>query len=323
MTPQFPPGQEGPLTQLPPLANPFVQAGPPQPPQPLPQTPPPPTLQESEPEVYKIDPLVLDRRVKIRVDGASRMVTKDLLAQTVQSWLPIIGNGPFMQGLMSSGQTFDWPVFFKMAQDATGTGKLYPFIRPMNQQEEQRSQQPPPQVRAQMQKTQADGQVRTQLSQDKLQAERERIQSDAQIKHEQISEESARHILKLLMESQNNGAEAKQAESQAKVQGMQQEGQLKLQHLHQEHQLKMQQAQQKGSIDTQLAMQKGAVDTHLGHQKLAMQSQQNQMDMQSAQAKHHADLAKAKSILAQGKAKAESAKMQPKPTAKPAAKPAR
>src|SRR5215469_2570825 len=101
-TPPPPQGPQpgDPLQQLPPLAASLVQGQLP-PPQPLPQTGAPSQPSQTS-NVYKIDPKVFERKAKIRVDGSSRMITKDILAQNIQFLTPLLGNGPFISNLMQA-----------------------------------------------------------------------------------------------------------------------------------------------------------------------------------------------------------------------------
>lgn len=286
-----------PSTQLPPLATSLV-AGQLPPPQPLPQVPNgvPQLPPQQQDQVYKIDPQVLDRKAKIRIDGSSRMITKDILSQVVQFLAPFIGNGPFLSQLMQAGQTIDFPVFFKMLQDATGTQRQYPIIRPLNPQEEQRMQQPPPQARAQLMKAQADGQNRKDIMQMKLQGERERMQGEQRLRELEIQEQSARHLIseimaekQALMDSQGN-APAKQAEAKVKLML----GQQELKQKAQEHQMDLQHQSRQHAMD------------------MRQQVHQNILDTQSANMHHQAEMSKVQQIMAQGAAKAAAARMQPK-----------
>lgn len=318
MTPQMP-GQAGPLDSQPVAANPLAQPYPQQPPQPsLPLTPPP---EDPQQEIYTIDPLVLERPVKIRVDGASRMLSKDLVAQSFQQILPVMTNGPLISELAQSGQTVDWPVFWKMLQDGTGTSKMYPLVRPMNPQEQQQRQQPSPDAKNQMQMKQMDMQTRTQLGQQKSQTEQMKIQVQKDLEEKKISEESARHILDFLQKHNETNDPAKERESQVKLQAMQQEHALKRDQMQQEGHIKTQLALQKGQVDTHVAQQKGAVEQQLGQQKLGLQSQQNHMAMQQNHVKHQGSMMQAKALLAKGHAQATAAKMQPKKPAETMSRP--
>src|SRR5438552_191593 len=97
----------GPSMPLSPLSSPgLVQPGqpgqPPLAPGQLPQLqPPPPYGDDQQQEVYEIDPQVLERPVRIRIDGASRMLTKDILSQVVPFLSQFILNGPLLQQLTS------------------------------------------------------------------------------------------------------------------------------------------------------------------------------------------------------------------------------
>lgn len=300
-----------PSTQLPPLANSLV-AGQTPPPQSLPQQPAQPSPQQSA--SYRIDPKVLDRPVKIRIDGSSRMLTKDILSQVVQFYLPIIGNGPFLQQLMMSGQTIDFPKFFEMVQEATGTKRLYPIVRPLNQQEEQRLGQPPPQVRAQMQMKQQEGQTRKDIMQMKVEADKEKTASAERTKMHQISEESARHIIEQILNE--GGPMAKMMEARLKAQQGQQQMHLKMaqgrqemQQKHVEHLMDMQHQARQHAADLQMQRNQMGLDMLQQRNQMGMDAQRAHLDNQMAQAN---GMAKMQQILSTGKAKKDAAEMQPK-----------
>jgi len=299
-------GAFGPAPPLP-LGGPFVGGPPPPPPMPLPQQQ-APQADDGESVIYEIDPEVLSQRVKIRIDASSRMVTKDTLAQTIQFMTPLIANGPFVQQLLTSGYAIDWPTFFEMAQAATGTSRQYHLIRPINAKEEARLAEPPPQVKAQMAKTQSDVQIRTQLGQMKMQSEQAQIQSNERMKQLEIEEASARHLLDLIQQQREESDPTAQAKLQAEMQktamglqAKQAEHKMKLTAQHQQHQMDMAQAVQKAELDSRLQQHQANMDT-------ALAQRQASMDHEVAHTKARTQV---HSILATGLAKAKAAKMMP------------
>ncbi len=321
--PQLDPNQQpGPSQQLPPLAQSLV-AGTLPPPQALPAMG---QGQDPQSSIYTVDPEVFDRPVRINIDGSSRMITRDILSQTVQFIAPFIGNGPFMQQLQASGYTVDFPTFFKMLQDATGTKRMYHWIRPLNPQEQQRLDAPPPQVVAAQQKSQLDSQTRLQIMDMKVKADTANSDKQAQLKELEIQEASARHILTTIQAErqalQQGQGDAQKAALDAKIKA--QQAQQDLTHKAQAHQLDMSAQQQKLGLDFQAQRAQHALDLRQQFQQHLMdtsqQSSQHGLDMQHAQhdhaLKHAIEIAKAKQVLSMGAAKAKAARMMPKPQPK-------
>ena len=87
----------------------------------------------------------LNRPVKFRIKGSSRMLTQAKLQSMAPFLSQYIMNGPFMSRAMKSGQTvIDFTEFFQLIQDATGSKAAYKLIRPLSDQEKSQMGQPPP-----------------------------------------------------------------------------------------------------------------------------------------------------------------------------------
>ncbi len=310
------------MTPMPPpqaLGGP--QAGPPQgPPQGGPPQPPPgPSPQQiadmqkqqaAQQEIYGIDPLVLQKPVKIRIDGSSRMVSKDVLMQMVPFLAQFMFNGPFVSQLAQLGETPDYETFFKMLQDASGTTRMYPLLKPLTPEQQQRLSTPPPEVMAKAQQADKEQQTRLQIMQMKLQGDQQTTEINARLKELQIQEESARHLIDVMQE-EKSGLQAMLDEAQSRqqdLQGKQQDQALKNQGAQQALAAKQAQAQHALGLAKTNALQ-DLLHSHVS----------NQQDLQQADAVHQQNmsqaqmegLAKVRSLLAQGQAKAAAARMQP------------
>ena len=179
-------------------------------------TPPPPSVPTPglDPElttpvddVYSIDPLVLDRPVRMRIEGSSRMLSRSALQQIWPFLAQAALNGPFLQGMAMQGMTVDFVEMIRMLEDASGTMRSYRIFRPMNQQEQQMRQMPSPDARVKLQLGQQEQQTRQQIMQTKVQGQQALEQLRAMVKDKEIDEASARHILSLLQQENSGQAQ--------------------------------------------------------------------------------------------------------------------
>lgn len=188
--------------------------------------------------------------VRFKMFGASRMLTREKLAQIVPFLFQNLFQGPFIQGLQQSGRTIDFDVLAEMLQDAAGTQRRYQFIRPMSQQEQQAMQTPPPQVVADQQQAQLDAQTRLQMGQTKAQTE----------------------ITKELIKKRPDPSQMQQMLMQARLAQQKQQGDLAAQR--QKMVLDHLQAQQKMRNDHTAAMQKMLHDHMMARVKVHSQALQ-------------------------------------------------
>lgn len=201
--------------------------------------------------------------------ASSKMLAKANLMQIFPFVTQYLLSGPLLEALKASGQTVDFNVLIDMLQDAAGTKGRYDLIRPMNDQEKQAAQQPPPEVLMEQQKQAADHQNAKEIMGMKIQGD----------------------LQKTAISKQGDPMEAqmKQLESQQKMQieafKAQMEAQMMQQKLEFEKQLaglKLQTERQKSEAQVQSAQTKMALDAQMGQQKMEMQQQQSAMDFQTA-----------------------------------------
>lgn len=247
-------------------------------PQPLPTTPPEemnlavpgldPELSPVQSEAYQIDPLVLNRPVRIRIDGSTRMLSRAALQQDVGMLAQFILNGPFLQALGANGDTVDFTEFARMLQDATGITRSYRLFRRLTPQEQQARQQPSPDAQMKMQAAQLEAQTRTQIMQMKQQGESARLQVESALKDKAIDEESARYLLGLIAKEREGGGQAKAQEGQQKLALQAAQGQQKLRQDAQSHVLKLRQQQQELAVRGAEGQQKLRTSAAMDQQKL-------------------------------------------------------
>ena len=267
----------------------------------MPPPPPPgvgfdPEMTPPSQEVYQIDPLVLDRPVKIKIEGSSRMLARAGLQQLWPFIAQATLNGPFLQGLAQQGLTADFQEFMRMAQDAVGTTRLYKLFRQMTPQEQQARSQPSPDAQLKAQIAQQQDQVRLQIMDKKVQGDQLIAQIEAELKNKQIDEESARKILELIR------GEHSDLITRPNPQQEMQMHQMDLQAKSQEHRMKLQHQQQEGQMKLQQQAHKMRLDAVQAHMKTQQQTQNTALTGRM----------QAHNILAQGVAKAQAARMQPK-----------
>lgn len=220
-------------------------------------------------------------KMKFRMEASSRMMTREKLAQIFPFLTQYMLNGTFIQGIQKTGQTVDFNEVFKMLQDATGTGRLYNFIRPMSQQEQQAAQTPPPEVQMQAQQKQQDLQTRLQIAQGKnqtdiqtaqiaaqnsgptpqeLQQDQQTHQMDMERENQRLQNEKELARIKIMAEMEKHRMDAagkqqelafKQQEMAQNVHASQAENAINLQQKQAESQMSQEQAQQQHDMTIQ------------------------------------------------------------------------
>lgn len=276
---------------------------------PPPDQPPPgvdPELTPPVGNVYAIDPEVLDRPVRIKIDGSSRMLSRSALQQIWPMLSQSLLSGPLLAEMTRNGITVDFIEFLRMLEDAVGTMRSYRLVRPMNQAEQQARNSLPPEVQARTAAQDKSDQIRLQLGQMKLDGDKNKVMTEAEWRQKGIDEESARHILALIAQEKADKANKpnpaiEQAQMQAKLQGDAASKQLDLQSTAASKQLKLQHAQAMNNIE----LQKAAHDLVLQHvganqdqmadlthtrQQLLLNHLTGQQKLQHAQESHQQNL---------------------------------
>lgn len=179
---------------------------------------------------------VFHKPVKMIMDAASRMITRDRLGQNLPTVMQYLINGSVMQGLSGIGLTIDFEQVAQTVQDAAGLPRRYQWIRPMTDQEKQQLNQPPPEAIMQQQMKQQDLQMRDKATTLKHQSEMAGHQAEIQ---------------KAIIAKQTDPMEAqmKQAEMQAKLQFQDQSNQQKMAAKQMEIEMKARADQQKLEAD--------------------------------------------------------------------------
>jgi hypothetical protein len=212
--------------------------------------------------------------VRFTISASSKMLTREKLAQMVPFLAQYLLNGPFIQGLQASGQTVDMEVFAQMVQDATGTSAMYKLFRPMNQQEQQARQTPPPQVQMQAQQAQQEQQTRLQLMDKKVQGELQKTQ-----------------ILKQPDPGAAQQLQAKMQADQQKAQNDRQKTMMDLFAQQQKMKLEREKSQHKLMIDHLTAQQKMAHERQKSQQDMLLGAVQGKQQLQQSQEQHQNDMA--------------------------------
>ncbi len=146
-------------------------------------------------QLSKVNTGAFKGNMRFRMLASSRMMTREKLAQVF----------PFLAQYMMK--------VFQLLRDATGTGRLYNFVRDMNDQEKQAHGQPPPEAQFQAQQSDKELQTRMQLGQMKSQTE---IQK-AQISKQGDPMEAQREMQKAQMEMQQMQAETENDKVKAQM----------------------------------------------------------------------------------------------------------
>lgn len=203
-------------------------------------------------------------KMRFRMLASSRMMTREKLAQVFPFLMQYMVNGTFMGELHKAGKTIDFTELFQMLQDATGTGRLYDFVRPLSPQEQQAMNQPPPEAVADQQKTQAEHQNRLQLQQMKSQTdlqkaqitsqpspqelEQDKVRMQMDMEREQEKIKSERELAQIKIQAERDKHQMAMQGKQMELQGRQQEVQMNLHATQAQHEQEMQQMQQQGDI---------------------------------------------------------------------------
>lgn len=260
--------------------GPSQQAAPPQPDptwQVYPQTAPPAG------GVYQIDPAVMDRPVRIKIEASSRMVGRPQLQQDFQALSQTILNPGLLPALAEDRMKVVWPEVLRMFNDATASGRQYRWIAAMTPEEVQAHQQPNTQQQQDMAKAQLDAQTRQQIMQMKIQSEQSIAQMDQRMQELQLQEEAARHILDLIVREKADIAgqpdpmqaqrefQMELAGKQVDLQHKQATNSMDLQRMAQEHQLGVQQQATDGRLQAHQQVQQMVLDSLKGRQQLAHQ----------------------------------------------------
>lgn len=218
--------------------------------------------------------------VNFKILASSQMVTREKLAGIFPTLIQFFAQGPLVQGLVASGLAVDWEQMFKMMQDATGVGKVYRLVRPMNEQEKQAASQPPPDVQAEMQIAREKNQ--TELQKEQMKAAGSPMEMEAE--KMKLEMEMMKEQMKLQIEQQKMELEKEKAQLQMQIKRM--EMQMKAQEL----QMKQVFGQAEMQQDFQLKTQQAQLDSELQQQQHAMNMQQSQqqaeMSNEQAQASH-------------------------------------
>jgi len=220
-------------------------------------------------EVTWVNGWSFQRPCEFNMLASSRMLAKANLMQIFPFVTQYLLSGPLMESLKSTGQTVNFEALLDMLQDAAGTKGRYDLIRPMNEQEKQQAQQPPPQF--QMEQAQQQGQFahEKELTQMKIQGDLQKTQMSKGGSPEEAQ-------MKMAESSQKMQLEQMKAQMAAQMQ------QQKLDYEKQMAQLKFQLEREKGAAQIQTAQQKMVTDQMSAQQKMEMQQQQSSVDLQTA-----------------------------------------
>lgn len=218
-----------------------------------------------EGNLSKVSSNAFGGKMRFRMLASSKMMTREKLAQVFPFLTQYMVNGTFMGELHKSGKTIDFMELFQMLQDATGTGRLYNFIRPLSPEEQQAMKQPPPEAVADQQKTQAEHQNRLQLQQMKSQTDLQKAQIAAQpspqeleqdkvrmqmdMEREQEKIKSARELAQIKAQAERDKHQMAMQGKQMELQGKQQEVHMNLQASQAQHQQEMEQMRQQGDAE--------------------------------------------------------------------------
>ena len=162
-----------------------------------------PILGESQ-RFMQVGKEVFDGPMRFKMLSASRMMTREKVQQVFPVIMQFMAQGPMVEGLAQTGLTIDWQEMLQMMQDATGTERLYKLVRPMNQQEQQARQAPPPEAQMEMQKAQQEAQTRIQMGQMKAQTDMAKIQADQDAQEEETNRFMIEQIVKQALEREKN-----------------------------------------------------------------------------------------------------------------------
>ena len=140
---------------------------------------------EGQGQFVQVPAAVFSQGAKVRVRAASRMLSRDRLAQLYQFVAQNMLQGPVVQALQQRGETVDVKELMTMLMDATGVARRYMLVRPMDEQEKQfMQQQQQAQAEAQnqgrMQEKQLEAQTRERIMDKKIQGDMQKEQMKSQ-----------------------------------------------------------------------------------------------------------------------------------------------
>jgi hypothetical protein len=213
--------------------------------------------------------------IRFKITAASKMITRQQLAEVIPFIVQYGLAGPLVAQLQATGRTLDVNVLFEMIQDATGTARLYPFIRPMNEQEQAALQQPPPEVQAKMAASQQESQTRIQMGQMASQKDLQIASIQAEIEKMKMDNAAEREMIAHMFEQQKNNPQVEMAKAQMEIQVQKEKMNLEKQKM-----------QQKMVMDAMGHKQKMAISAAEGQMKV----RQSQQDSQAKQIQSMVDL---------------------------------
>lgn len=227
---------------------------------------------------YSIAATNIQKKVQFRMLASTRMVTKDKLMQIFPFWMQAISQGGLMDGLKQTGQTIDFQELFRMLQDATGVGRIYQLVRPLNDQEQKAMQQPDPKTQADMQKAQMDAQTRNQIMDKKTQSDekiaqikqqpkppdfwqqqmdqqksQQELQIKAQMAQQELEQKKQVAMLDMIAKHKSNQMDLMKKQADVQVAGVKSESAR--QQAQADHQMKMAQMAQQMQMATQQSSQ--------------------------------------------------------------------
>ena len=237
---------------------------------------------------------------KFRILASSRVRTRQEIGSMFPFLTQYLLSGPFMSELAKTGKTVNFEELIQMLQDATGVGRIYQLIRPMNEQEQQALQQPPPEVALQMQMKQMEQQTRVQMGQMAQESDMAEVQASLQremIKKQPNEGEMQALLMKLGVEQALAELKLTTEQQKALIEAARGEQKLRL------DREKMNMERVKSQQEMTLAGLTADMD-------LRKQAQQSEMDLQTSAAKTRLEQYKAaqgmKKTRAEGRTKPET-----------------
>lgn len=229
---------------------------------------------------------------RVRVQAASKMLTRDRLSQQFPFVAQTLLSGPFMGALNQAGQTVDFQQFTRMLMDATGVDRYYQIIRPLTDEEKQQMQQQQEQQAnagkgAEMEKAQMDAQTRLQMGQMKAQSESEKRQTELQVAQMKSQKDPSEMMMKQQEMQQKLAAEKEKGQldiyrKMMELQFKQKELEMKIQ----SERVKMQQDAAKNQMQMQMDARRADIEARIEQfrhaQTLQQDAQRAQIERQNA-----------------------------------------
>ncbi len=241
------------------------------------------------------------RPVGFKMLAASKMMSREKLAQILPFVSQYFLNGQFINQLHTVGKTVDFEEFTNYIQDAVGTSKLYSFVRQMTPQEQQAAQQPPPEIQARMQEAQLKSQTELQKEQIKKQPDpnaQMQAQQEMQLKQAEAQSkmEMEREIAMIKADAERAKAEMTIQLKKMELQIKEQEMNMKIRASMMDHQQGMQQMSEKANLESQLGiashMQEKAMGEDQHSQAMAIGDDKHEQAMSHAEDKNRVMLKK-------------------------------